>query len=137
MDPSALDRAHAEVGRRLESVSADHWDLPTPCQGWAVMDLVRHMAVGATMSRQILAGGPWTRDAVVEEVSSAPDLKTEWDPSDDDDSDSDSNAEDSREGWIRPLINQQAIRAPKVEEKKGRFKGGDEIVTVRRSTRTR
>jgi uncharacterized protein (TIGR03086 family) len=78
MDSASLDRAHAEVRRRLESVSADHWDLPTPCKGWAVMDLVRHMAVGATMSRQILASEPWTREAVVEEVSSAPDLKAEW-----------------------------------------------------------
>jgi uncharacterized protein (TIGR03086 family) len=36
------------------------------------------MAVGATMSCQILAGATWTREAVVAEVSSAPDLKTEW-----------------------------------------------------------
>jgi len=36
------------------------------------------MAVGATMTRQLLAGEIWTRDAVVEEVSSAPDLKVEW-----------------------------------------------------------
>jgi uncharacterized protein (TIGR03086 family) len=42
------------------------------------MDLVQHMTVGATMSRHILAGEPWTRDAVVVEVSSAPDLKSEW-----------------------------------------------------------
>ena len=78
MDSTSLDRAHAEVRRRLESVGAEHWNLPTPCNGWAVMDLVRHMAVGATMSCQILAGEPWTREAVVEEVSSAPDLKAEW-----------------------------------------------------------
>jgi uncharacterized protein (TIGR03086 family) len=78
MDHTSLDRAHAEVRRRLESVGADQWDLPTPCEGWSVKDLVQHMAVGATMSRQILAGEPWTREAVVEEVSTAPDLKAEW-----------------------------------------------------------
>jgi uncharacterized protein (TIGR03086 family) len=78
MDHTSLDRAHAEVRRRLESVAADQWDLPTPCEGWSVKDLVQHMAVGATMSCQILAGQPWTRDTVVEEVSSAPDLKAEW-----------------------------------------------------------
>ena len=78
MDSISLDRAHADFRRRLESVSADHWNLPTPCKGWAVVDLVRHVAVGATMARQILAGERWTREAVVEEVSTAPDLKAEW-----------------------------------------------------------
>ena len=78
MDSISLDRAHADFRRRLESVSADHWNLPTPCKRWAVVDLVRHMAVGATMSRQILAGERSTREAVVEEVSTAPDLKAEW-----------------------------------------------------------
>jgi len=79
MDPTSLDGAHAEVRRRLESVGAQQWDLPTPCQGWSVRDLVLHMAVGATVSHQILAGEEWTREAVTEEVSSAEDLKAEWD----------------------------------------------------------
>lgn len=78
MDLSSLDRAHEEVRRRLESVSTEQWDLPTPCEGWLVRDLVTHMAVGATMSRQLLADEQWTREAVVQEVSSAPDLKVEW-----------------------------------------------------------
>lgn len=78
MDAGSLDRAHAEVRRRLESIGADQWVLATPCEGWSVTDLVRHMAVGATMSRQILAGQPWVREAVAEEVSSTDDLKAEW-----------------------------------------------------------
>lgn len=78
MDPGSLDRAHEEVRRRLESVSAQQWDLPTPCEGWLVRDLVIHMAVGATMSAQILGGKQWTREAVVQAVWSAPDLKAEW-----------------------------------------------------------
>lgn len=78
MDHTSLDRAHGEVRRRLDSVVADQWDLPTPCKGWSVTDLVQHMAVGATMSCRILAGEAWTREAVVQEVSTAPDLKTEW-----------------------------------------------------------
>lgn len=78
MDSSSLDRAHAEVRGRLQSVSTEQWDLPTPCEGWSVIDLVTHIAVGATMSRQILAGEQWTREAVGQEVSAAPDLKTEW-----------------------------------------------------------
>jgi len=36
------------------------------------------MAVGATMSYQILAGEPWASETVAEEVSSARDLKAEW-----------------------------------------------------------
>ena len=78
MDPASLDRAHAEVRRRLESVREDRWELPTPCEGRSVRDLVEHMAVGATMSRQVLAGEPWARGAVVGEVLSALDLKAEW-----------------------------------------------------------
>jgi uncharacterized protein (TIGR03086 family) len=78
MDPKSLHDAHTEVRRRLESVDADQWVLPTPCEGWLVVDLVQHMAVGATMSCQIVAGEPWRREAVSAEVSSAPDLKAEW-----------------------------------------------------------
>jgi uncharacterized protein (TIGR03086 family) len=78
MDPTSLDRAHAEVRQRLQVVGGPQWHLPTPCESWSVRDLVEHMAVGATMSRQMLAGEQWTREAVVEEVSSAPDLRVEW-----------------------------------------------------------
>jgi hypothetical protein len=46
--------------------------------GWSVMDLVQHMTLGAAMSTQILAGEPWAREAVVEKMSSAPDLRAEW-----------------------------------------------------------
>lgn len=78
MDPGSLDRAHEEVRRRIESVSAEQWDLPTPCDDWTVRDLVVHMAVGATMSRHFLAGEEWDREAVVQEVFSATDLEAEW-----------------------------------------------------------
>jgi len=78
MNLNALDSAHFEVRKRLKLVDPQHWDLPTPCDGWSVRDLVQHMAVGATMARQILAGETWTRETVVEVVSSAPDLKAEW-----------------------------------------------------------
>ena len=78
MDPSSLDRAHREVRLRLQSVSAPQWALPTPCEGWSVSELVQHLAVGATMASQILSGEPWTREAVVGEVSSVSDLRAEW-----------------------------------------------------------
>jgi uncharacterized protein (TIGR03086 family) len=78
MNATSLESAHGEVRRRLEAVRPDQWDLPTPCEGWSVRDLVVHMAVGATMASRILVGEPWAREAVVEEVGSAPDLKAEW-----------------------------------------------------------
>jgi hypothetical protein len=70
MNIKSLDGAHVEVRRRLEPVRGDQWDLPTPCEGWSVRDLVQHLAVGATMARQILAGEPWGREATMEEVAS-------------------------------------------------------------------
>jgi uncharacterized protein (TIGR03086 family) len=78
MNIKSLDGAHVEVRRRLELVRGDQWDLPTPCEGWSVRDLAQHLAVGSTMARQILAGEPWGREATMEEVASAPDLKAEW-----------------------------------------------------------
>ena len=78
MELSSLEGAHREVRLRLQSVRAPQWALPTPCEGWSVSDLVRHLAVGATMARHILSGDPWTREAVVEEVSSVSDLRAEW-----------------------------------------------------------
>ncbi|HLX88395.1 MAG TPA: TIGR03086 family metal-binding protein [Acidimicrobiales bacterium] len=78
MDATSLDQAHAEVRRRLENVDTDSWGLTTPCDDWSVVDLVRHMAVGATMASSLLAGEPWNREPVVEEVASAPDLRAEW-----------------------------------------------------------
>ncbi len=32
-----------EFGRRLAAVPADSWDKPTPCEGWAVRDLLSHV----------------------------------------------------------------------------------------------
>jgi uncharacterized protein (TIGR03086 family) len=78
MDSNSLDCAHREVRRRLESVEDRQWESPTPCEGWTVRDLVQHMSVGATMSRQILRGEVWNREEVAEAVSAAPDLKDEW-----------------------------------------------------------
>ena len=34
----------AAFTERVEKVPADAWDNPTPCEGWAARDIVRHMA---------------------------------------------------------------------------------------------
>jgi uncharacterized protein (TIGR03086 family) len=78
MDPSSLDQAHREVRLRLQSVSAQQWTLPTPCEGWSVTGSCATRGRGATMSHQFLSGETWTREAVVEEVPSVPDLRAEW-----------------------------------------------------------
>lgn len=33
----------AEVTRRVESVPADRWDNPSPCEGWTARDVLRHL----------------------------------------------------------------------------------------------
>lgn len=43
----------------LQHVSAGHWQLPTPCAGWSVEDLVRHAADTADRATAILNGAAW------------------------------------------------------------------------------
>jgi len=44
MDPREFDRrVLAEIDRILAAVTPRHLDLPTPCTGWTVGDLLRHM----------------------------------------------------------------------------------------------
>ncbi|MGH7733896.1 MAG: TIGR03086 family metal-binding protein, partial [Gemmatimonadales bacterium] len=78
MDPTSLERAHDEARTRLRLVDDSQWGVPTPCEDWSVRDLVEHMAVGATMTRQVLAGEAWTRETVVAEVQGAADVAAEW-----------------------------------------------------------
>lgn len=102
MEPRSLDGAHAEVWRRLQSVEADQWDLPTPCEGWSVRDLVLHMTVGATMSQQILAGEGRTPEAVVAELSSTHDLKAEWER----------RTAEERDGFSAPGVLDRTVTHP-------------------------
>jgi len=59
----ALDQSIAEFQSRLDRVTDEHWDLPTPCVEWSVRDLVNHMFLGTRMGVQLLAGG--ARDDVL------------------------------------------------------------------------
>ena len=52
----ALKRSQAEFQRRLDAVTDDQWDLPTPCEEWTVHDLVNHGLLGTRMSGQLLEG---------------------------------------------------------------------------------
>lgn len=55
-DPANLARAQDEFEARLARVSADQWELATPCPGWTVRDLVNHVVVGGEMSVRLLHG---------------------------------------------------------------------------------
>ena len=48
---------------RLGQVQPDQWDVPTPCEGWSVRDLVAHVVGGNAMAVALL-GGASTEDAV-------------------------------------------------------------------------
>lgn len=51
-----LERAGAEFERRLAAVEQDHWELPTPCEGWDVTELVHHVVRGNAMGAAIVRG---------------------------------------------------------------------------------
>jgi uncharacterized protein (TIGR03086 family) len=51
-----LRQASHESETRLRQVSAEQWDLPTPCTEWNVRQLVDHMLVGTRMAVQLLRG---------------------------------------------------------------------------------
>jgi uncharacterized protein (TIGR03086 family) len=58
MEPmEALARADAEFARRIDAVTPDDLELPTPCDGWTVRGLLNHVVVGNRMSVVILEGG--------------------------------------------------------------------------------
>jgi len=53
----ALSRAGAELLRRLQLVGDADWDASTPCEGWTVRDLLRHVDAGNRMTVEALHGG--------------------------------------------------------------------------------
>lgn len=52
----ALAQSRAEFESRLAHVTDEHWDLPTPCEGWSVRDLTAHLVGGGKMSELLLGG---------------------------------------------------------------------------------
>ncbi|MFN8041698.1 MAG: TIGR03086 family metal-binding protein [Acidimicrobiales bacterium] len=61
MDPlDALALATSEMQRRLDAVAGDQWTADTPCDGWDVTDIVRHVVGGNRMAVALLGG--CTRD---------------------------------------------------------------------------
>jgi uncharacterized protein (TIGR03086 family) len=56
LDPlaTALDG----TGQLVAAVSADQWDLPTPCSDWTVRQLVNHVVGGNRLFTRVLKGMP-------------------------------------------------------------------------------
>ena len=52
-----LQLASTTFAERLDAVGADQWDLPTPCEGWTVRDLVHHVVGGNAMVVVLADGG--------------------------------------------------------------------------------
>lgn len=53
---AALSLAVSGFEERLELVAEDDWERPTPCEGWSVADLVKHLIGGGLMSELLLDG---------------------------------------------------------------------------------
>lgn len=53
---SAFRRARIEFERRLDGVSDDQHSLPTPCDEWDVITLIRHVIDGDTFATLLLEG---------------------------------------------------------------------------------
>jgi uncharacterized protein (TIGR03086 family) len=49
-------RAAAEFDRRVQAISADQWDQPTPCEEWDVRTLVNHLVSDNRWAPELLAG---------------------------------------------------------------------------------
>lgn len=52
----ALDQAHDYFRKRLVAVRVSHFDLPTPCAGWNVRDLLNHVLGGEKRYLMLLNG---------------------------------------------------------------------------------
>ena len=65
MDPlDALTLATSEMQRRLDAVADEQWTADTPCDGWDVTDVVRHVVGGNRMAVALLGG--CSRDEAME-----------------------------------------------------------------------
>lgn len=53
-----LATALAGTGRLIDGVPAAQWQLPTPCPGWTVRQLVNHLVGGQRLFTRVLRGTP-------------------------------------------------------------------------------
>jgi uncharacterized protein (TIGR03086 family) len=54
--PELHQRATDEFGRRVHGIREGQWQLPTPCEGWTVRDLVQHVVAENLWTPPLMAG---------------------------------------------------------------------------------
>ncbi len=64
-----LVHAQAATSRLLAALEPDGWHRPTPCPGWSVADVVRHLTVGDRAFTVSLAGRPYDLPALTAELA--------------------------------------------------------------------
>jgi len=65
-----LATATTEFARRIAAIGDDQWDLPTPCEGWTVTQLVSHLVGGNRMAVMMLEGA--SRDEALAMLAGLP-----------------------------------------------------------------
>jgi uncharacterized protein (TIGR03086 family) len=78
-DVTHLTTSQAEIRRRVSSIGAGQWDLPTPCTDWTVTKLVVHMIEGSRMAVLLLDGASADESRLAFGVTHGPDLVAELD----------------------------------------------------------
>jgi uncharacterized protein (TIGR03086 family) len=53
----ALELASTDFAARAAAIGDDQWTLPSPCEGWDVREVLRHVTGGSIMTSVLLAGG--------------------------------------------------------------------------------
>lgn len=76
-----LEVAQAGVVALLTGLDDEEWAAPTPCDGWSVADLARHLVTAERAFTIALGGTPYDLAAVAAEVDAIPvaDLPTAYD----------------------------------------------------------
>lgn len=80
MDLGDLEHAHASVSALLARLGPDDWARPTPCEGWDVGAVVRHLSAGERAFTTSLGGVAYDLPAITAELATAPlaDLATTY-----------------------------------------------------------
>lgn len=72
MDLDDLAHAQAAFGAVLAGLGADDWGRPTPCDGWDVAGVTRHLMAGERAFTISLGGAPYDLPAITAEVAALP-----------------------------------------------------------------
>jgi uncharacterized protein (TIGR03086 family) len=72
MELDDLAHAHTAVSALLASLAPDDWGRPTPCEGWDVSAVVRHLSAGERAFTTSLGGVAYDLPAITAELAAVP-----------------------------------------------------------------